>query len=245
MEFTLELSIFIFFTMFISFIIKGIAGFGDPLISNPLLSLKIDTKFITPSNLLASIVFNGYMTFKNRKSFSIGKSMPMLIAILCGVIPGTLFLGNASSKSLKALLGLLVIFLGIEMLTRNKANKFKGNFFVMLIVSFFSGITAGLFGINLFFVAYIERTTEDRSEFRGQMGFLFFAENMFRLVMYIIAGIFTLDILLLFAIALPGALLGFYVGSRFDSKLSDETVKKIVNVVFIAGGLNILIQALT
>lgn len=49
-----------------------------------------------------------------------------------------------------------------------------------LAVSAFSGVCAGLFGINMFIVAYLQRTARDYSEFKGSMCFLFFGENAVR-----------------------------------------------------------------
>ncbi len=242
-EFSWELVIYISIISFIAQFIKGIAGFGDPLISSPLLALRIDPKFITPANLLINATCNAYLTWHNRKAFSVKKVMPMLIAILAGIIPGTFLLANMSSLVLKAILGVLVVGLGIEMATRNQSKQFKGNKVIMLIVSFFSGISAGIFGINLFFVAYVERTTTDRSAFRGTIGFIFFIENMFRVVVYIVMDIFNVSVLLLFVACIPAGVLGFVIGQACDKKMPEHVVRKIVYIVFIAGGLSTFINA--
>ena len=48
------------------------------------------------------------------------------------------------------------------------------------LVAFFSGMCAGLFGINMFLVAYLQRTAKDYDEFKGSICFLFLGENLFR-----------------------------------------------------------------
>ena len=63
------------------------------------------------------------------------------------------------------------------------------------MVSFFSGVCAGLFGINMFIVAYLQRTARDYSEFKGSMCFLFLGENLFRLCTYAINGLLTREVL--------------------------------------------------
>jgi uncharacterized membrane protein YfcA len=195
-------------------------------------------------NLILQTPVNGWISWKNRKSFSIKKSLPMLACILCGIIPGTLLLKYATSWMLKAFLGVLVLGIGLEMITRNRAKQAKENRLVLMIVSFCSGFSSGLYGINLFFVAYIERTTKDRAAFRGSVCFIFFIDCIVRLILYIVTGIFTKYILMLSLIAFPGMIAGFFLGSKVDAKLSETTIRRIIITMFMLGGLSILVKAL-
>jgi uncharacterized membrane protein YfcA len=244
MELTYQLVIIVIVVEFICFFIKGLAAFGDPLISNPVLSLYMDNRVISPMNLLLQSPLNGWIAWKNRKKFSVKKSLFMLICIFCGIVPGTLLLKYAASWILKVILGVLILGIGLEMIVRNRAKPAKENKAVMALVSFFSGLTAGLFGINLFFVAYIERTTKDRTAFRGNVCFIFFIENIARTVLYIAMGIFTRNILMLSLITLPGMIAGFFLGSRVDAKLDETAIRRIIIAMFMLGGLSILLKAL-
>jgi uncharacterized membrane protein YfcA len=243
MELTLQLVIIVFAVEFTCFFIKGLAAFGDPLISNPALSMFMENRIISPMNLLLSVPFNGWISWKNRRNFSIKESLFMLICIFCGVIPGILLLKYAVSWVLKAFLGIVILGIGVEMITRNSAKPTGENRFVMAFVSFCSGITAGLYGINLFFVAYVERTTKNRAAFRGSVCFIFLIESAFRIIMYVVMGIFTRYILLLSLVSFPGAVAGFLIGSKVDTKLSEGTIRRIVIAVFMTGGVSIILKA--
>lgn len=246
MEITIGFAIFLFVVQFCSYFVKGVAGFGDPLISNPMLSMTtLQNNQITPMNLLMNWPLNFYIAFKNRKSFSIKSTLPMIACILIGMIPGMLLLKYAASWILKAALGLLIVVCGVEMLTRKESAKTSGNPVVMALVSVASGFTAGLYGINLFFVAYIERTGYvNRSQFRGQMCFIFFIENTIRLIIYIFTGFYTLSVIKLACISALGVVCGMLLGNRVDSKLSEATVRRVITVVFICAGVSTLIKAL-
>jgi uncharacterized membrane protein YfcA len=244
MEITFHLGIIVFAVEFICFFIKGLAAFGDPLISNPVLSLFIDNRVISPMNLILQVPLNGWISWKNRKTFSVKKSLLMLICIFCGIIPGVLLLKYAVSWILKAVLGILVLGIGLEMITRNRTKPSGENKLVMALVSFCSGITAGLYGINLFFVAYVERTAKDRAAFRGSVCFIFFIENIARIIMYIVTGIFTRYILLLSLIAFPAMFTGFLLGSKVDTKLSETAIRRIIITMFMLGGISILLKSL-
>ncbi len=245
MELTLQFILFIVVVQFCAAFVKGLAGFGDPLISSPLLSLtSLQNNQITPANLLLQWPFNGYITIKNRKAFSIKETIPMLVFILIGMVPGLFLLKYGTSWIIKALLGLVIIICGVEMLTRKESTKTSGNFIAMALVSIASGFSAGMFGINLFFVAYIERTGYvDRKQFRGQMCFIFFIENTVRFFIYIFTGFYTLEVLELALFSAIGYIIGFFTGSRVDSRLSEKTIKTVITIVFIFAGLSTLIKA--
>jgi hypothetical protein len=69
MELTLQLGIIVFVIEFICFFIKGIAAFGDPLISNPVLSLFIDNRVISPMNLILQARLTAGSPGKTEKIF--------------------------------------------------------------------------------------------------------------------------------------------------------------------------------
>lgn len=234
----------IFGIFFASFFIKRIAGFGDPLLTGPLLSLFLENRLISPTNLLISIPINTYTAWVNRKSFSVRNTIPIALCILAGVVPGTLMLKYAASRALKIGLGLVVIFIGIEMLTRKKEITERSNPVLMAAACFLSGVTSGLYGINLFFVAYIERSTRNRNEFRGNICFIFLIENICRTVTYLVFGILTKKIVVLALLGLPGVMAGMYFGSRIDSRMSEETVRYITIMIFIAAGISIVVKTI-
>ena len=82
---------------------------------------------------------------------------------MLGVVPGTLFLKLGSPWIIKVLLGVFIIGLGIEMATRDRAKPHRPNALARTLISFASGFMAGLFGINLLFLAYMERIAEKTS----------------------------------------------------------------------------------
>ncbi|HVI42946.1 MAG TPA: sulfite exporter TauE/SafE family protein [Anaerovoracaceae bacterium] len=228
----------------VSYLIKGIAGFGDPLLSNPLLSIFLENKIISPANLLISMPINTYMAWNNRNDFSIKKVIPIVISLLIGIIPGTLLLKYATSWILKVSLGLLIIMIGINMLSRSKDETGKNNKFIMAFICFCSGVTAGLYGINLFVISYIERTSDNRNEFRGNLCFVFLIESIFRLATYFASGIMNIDIILLALIAAPGVIAGLYMATKIDQKLREETIRRIIVGIFIIGGLSIVVKTM-
>lgn len=241
---TTSLGIYIFIVVAISFIIKGLVGFGDPLIFNPLLSVRMDNKHISPGMLPVSILLNAFIVYKSRDSIHPKRLLPICFWVVLGIVPGTLLLKYSSSWTLKVTLGVLIILLGLEMLTRKDEATARPNAVFMAVMSFSSGVTAALFGINLLFLVYLERTTTDRDEFRGSVCLVFLVESVFRLISYLANGIITPFSLQISAISVPAALLGTWLGMQIDKKIDDSLIKKLIVYVFIIGGISTVIRAL-
>ena len=245
MTFTLGTALFIFFVQCLAYTIKGLIGFGNPLISAPLLSMRLDNVVLTPGTLLMDLPINGYITWKNRRSFQWRRILPLLAANVCGIIPGMLLLRSSLPWVIKTLLGIVVVFLGLEMATRNLRPARTGRDipWVRLAVALFSGVCGGLFGINMFIVAYLQRTARDYSEFKGSMCFLFFGENVFRLCTYAVGGLLTRDVLLVGLCSVPAAALAMLLANLLGPRLDEGKLQKAAIALFILGGVSIIIKS--
>ena len=150
--------------------------------------MRLDNALITPGSLVPDFCINTYISWKRRKLLDLRQILPLLIVLLAGVIPGTWLLRFSMPWVIKTVLGIVVLFLGLEMATRNLRPVRPGRKdhpAVRYLVVFFSGVCAGLFGINLFLVAYLQRTTKNYDEFKGSICFLFWGENLFRIILYL------------------------------------------------------------
>ena len=169
--------LFCFFSIALGFIIKGLVGFGDPLVYTPLLSVALPNSTITPGMLPVSLVLNARVVWQNRDHFSPRLVLPIAAFVMLGIIPGTLLLRYGSPTVLKLLLGLVIIAMGVEMLTR-KPGTGRPSALLRSVMSFLSGVTAGLFGIDLLFLAYLERVTQNREEEPMEVEFVFSDEGI-------------------------------------------------------------------
>ncbi|MBS6355094.1 sulfite exporter TauE/SafE family protein [Oscillibacter sp.] len=242
----LSTALFIFAAQLLAYLVKGLIGFGNPLISAPILSMGLDNVVITPGTLLLDCPVNAWITWKNRRSFQWRKILPLLAVNLCGIIPGTLLLRFSMPWVIKTVLGVIVVFLGLEMATRNLRSirpEREDRPWLRLVVSAFSGVSAGLFGINLFIVAYLQRTARDYDEFKGSMCFLFFGENAVRLVVYAVTGLLTRQVLLFGLASLPAAVLALALAAWLGPRLEEGKLQKGAIVLFLLGGVSIIVKS--
>jgi len=181
--------------------------------------------------------------WKNRKYFNPKIVIPIAAFNMLGIIPGTLLMKFGSPQGLKLLAGLVIIAMGVEMLTRKPSAQPKQNVLLRSLAAFFSGMMAALFGMNMLILAYMERFTTSREDFRANACFILFVENLFRLVMFTSQGLFTAQTLKLTAVVFPAAVAGMLLGGFLDKKVSDALSKKFLIYVFILGGISTAIYA--
>ncbi|MDE6456809.1 MAG: hypothetical protein K2L38_13135 [Dysosmobacter sp.] len=90
----------------------------------------------------------------------------------------------------------------------------------------------------------MERVAVDRKEFRANACFIFLLDNMFRLILLFVGGLYGWESLLLSAVALPAATIGMKLGALLDKRISDKFSHQIIIYVFILGGVSTTIYAL-
>lgn len=245
MQFTPDVVVFIFAIQFIGYLVKGLVGFGNPLISSPLLSMRLDNVLITPGTLLLDLPVNGYLSWKNRQNLHWRRILPLLVAEICGIIPGTLLLRFSMPWVIKTVLGVVVLLLGVEMATRSLRPKrdHPHRPALDLAVSFISGICAGLFGIGMILVGYLQRTARDYNDFKGTICVLFLGDNLCRVISYCINGFFTREVLLFGACSVPAALLAMLAANRLSPRLDEQKLLKGAFALFILGGTSIIVKS--
>lgn len=235
--------LYIFISTCLAFTVKGLVGFGDAMIFTPLLSVYLPNAAITPTFAPVSPFLNVGLVWKNRKFFNLKIVLPIVAFNLMGIIPGTLLLKFGSPQGLKLLVGLVIVALGVEMLTRKQAAVPKQNALLRSVAAFFSGVMAALFGMNTLILAYMERFAVNREDFRANACFILFVENLFRLVMFATQGLFTLQTLKMTGVVFPAAIAGMLLGGWLDQKVSDALSKKFLIYVFILGGISTAVYA--
>lgn len=237
--------IFFFVATVLAFFVKGITGFGNTLVMSPLFSFFTTNKLITPVDLLLGLPANAYMAFRERRHISLKIVLPLTLMLIAGIIPAVFILKGGSDKVLKAMLGLAVVAIGVEMGLRKPVGAGEGarktSPALLTAIGVISGFLCGLFGIGAPLVAYISRTTDSMGAFRANLCFVFLMENLFRLAIYSFSGIMTGEVLWLSLILLPAAALGLIIGMKVNLGLKPDIVKKAVITLMAISGTALFI----
>ncbi|QHQ62279.1 TSUP family transporter [Anaerocolumna sedimenticola] len=232
------------FTLF-AYVIKAITGFGNTLVMSSLFSFVTSNRLTTPIDLIFSVPTNIYIVWKERKNLSVKVVVPLSLMLLAGIVPGTFLLKVGTDWVLKSTLGIIIVGLGIEMLTRksNENEIKKTNPVVLIVIGVLSGVLAGLYGIGALLVSYIIRTTDNKGQFRANICCVFLVDNIFRFFLYLYTGILNKEILHIALILSPAVLIGMIIGVKVDSKMNEENVKKSVIALLIISGTILFIKS--
>lgn len=108
--------------------------------------------------------------------------------------------------------------------------------YVAAVCAFLSGLLCGLYGIGALLGAYMGRVTEDSRSFKANICVVFLVENTFRIVLYIVWGILTADVMRQAVLLIPFMLLGLALGMAGSRILDERIVKKLVIIMLMVSG---------
>lgn len=226
-----------------AYFVKGMCGFANTLVFSSILSFGTDNVNISPVELLLGYPGNVIMAVRERKSIDWKVCLPLAALVLAGNIPGIMLLKNADARFIKCAFGVVIIFIGVEMLLRGrKSYQMKSNRVVLGAIGLLSGLLCGLYGVGALLAAYMSRVTDDASAFRGNLCVVFIAENTFRIIMYSIVGIITPDIVKQAALLMPAMIIGLLAGMKCASFMCEDAVKRVVIIMLIVSGAALVIS---
>lgn len=229
----------------VAYFVKGICGFANSLIFDTILSFGVNNVNISPIDLLVNYPSNIVMVVKNRKSLDKKIYLPLIALVLAGSLPGALLLKNIDAGKIKLIFGFVVVLLGAEMFLRQYSHKkLKSSKIALAIVGVIAGALCGLFGIGALLAAYVGRVTDDQRAFKGNMNAVFVAENTFRVILYSILGLITIETLKRVALLLPVSLIALAIGMKLSSKIDESASKKIISILLVLSGISLILTNL-
>ena len=211
------------------------------MVFSTILSFSKNNVNISPVELVLGLPSNIMISYKERKSVDWKVCIPLAGLVLLGDIPGILMLKNTDTQVIKGIFGFVIIAIGLEMLFREYMGSAKKSQILLSVIGVLSGILCGLYGIGALLAAYMGRVTDNSSAFKGNLCIVFLIDNLFRLVMYSVTGIITVDTLKQSVILIPFMGLGLYLGMKGSSFLDEKKIKKLVIIMLILSGISLIV----
>ena len=225
-----------------AFFVKGLCGFANTLVFTSILSFGNANINISPVELILGYPTNLIISWKERRSIDLKICIPLSVLVIAGSLGGVLFLKNADVTVIKIIFGVLVILVGIEMLFREfTSKKAKKSRILLTVIGILSGFLCGLYGVGALLGAYIGRVTEDSKAFKANICLVFVIENSFRIILYSLYGIITLEALKMALWLAPCMLAGLGAGMLSARVIDEKYVKKIVIIMLIISGIALIL----
>lgn len=227
---------------FLAFFVKGLCGFADALIFTTMMSFQAQTVNITPVALLLACPANAIQAWKGRAHVRWRLCLGLTALLLLGCVPGAFFLKNADSTWVKLFFGLVVVALSVQMLLRELSQQKKADSkWFLAAMSLLAGVVSGLYGIGALMSACVGRIARTTEEFKGTLGVVFFAENVFRVALYTAWGIITAETLRRSLLLIPVVLAGLLLGMLSGRLLNEKAVRKLVVLTLFFSGLALVV----
>lgn len=229
----------------LAYFVKGLTGFANTLVFSSIMSFTVESRWITPVDLVVGYPSNILIAYRGRKEIRVKVVVPLVCALAAGMIPGALLLSSGDDAALKRILGLTVIGLAVEMFLRLRKKKNRPQRgAVLLAIGIISGFFCGLFGIGAFLVAYIDRTTESTAARKANLCCVFAIECTIRTILYIITGVLTAEVMKNAILLYPGMALGLFLGLRVSQKAPERMVKNLTVLLLVIMGMSVFLSNL-
>ncbi|MGF1687414.1 sulfite exporter TauE/SafE family protein [Photobacterium japonica] len=240
----------------IGFFIQGTTGFGCTVIAAPITNGLLGTTMGVPYGTAITIPFLYYLAIKGRKDISwpdLGK-----IVLLCapGILIGQYLFYQISPETAKVLIGAMVTVIALMNLHKYVVKplvikEIEENEVADTLVKrifrygclILGGIVHGAFNIGgPLITVYTLEAVKDKKKFRNTMTMLWVVLNSWNLFNQHQNGAFTSELNSALLVGLPLAGIGFFFGMRFLEKINREQFLRIVYVVLLIIGSNMLLS---
>jgi uncharacterized membrane protein YfcA len=218
--------------------VSGLAGFGTALMALGIWLYVLPPSLAVPLVLICSIVAQSSTLPTFRRFINFGLVWPFLIGGLAGMPLGTLLVANANPNIFKLSVGvLLLLFSPALYFSRNPVALNFGGRIADALVGFAGGILGGLAGLSgPLPTLWASVRGWDKDERRGVFQTYNFTVLSAALCLQASTGFITSEVLWLALFALPGTLVGAWLGARTYRRLSDRNFRDVVlGLLFLSG----------
>lgn len=220
----------------VSFVVRGMAGFGSGLIAIPLLALMLPLWVVVPVLTALDLTGAAIHGIGQRLSIAWREILHLALPMLLGIVSGYLVFKSADTDALKMGLGIFVWLYSIYVLSDYHAEQPHSAWWA-LPLGWAGGFISTLYGTGgPFYVIYLSMRGLDKHEFRATVAAVFVFEASTRLVGYALGGMFEMQAIWLVAAAMPFLALGMYLGERAHTTVAPKTFARAIAVLLIFSG---------
>lgn len=224
---------------------NGIAGFGGALVALPFVALGNDMALAVPSGTLIVLVLSIQMAWSYRRHMVATGLGPVLAGSIPGAAAGVLLLRFGSESALRLGLGLFLMAYGLAgpWLHRQRGaglGSAWGAFAGFLSTSL--GTAYGINGPPL--AIYLSLRGGPQAETKATLGAFFVVSALLMVTGQAMAGVYTPQAAVLFAVTLPPTLIGGWLGIRLSARLNDAAFHSFLYLLLLLLGANMVYMAL-
>ena len=227
----------------LGYTVFGFGGFGANLVALPMLAHVMSLRFAVPMLLLLDLVAATLMGVRNRRLIDRGELVRLVPALLAGMGLGLVVLQHAAERWLLVLLGAFVGACALwSLLGRADPRPVAPRW--AWPAGLAGGVFSGLFGTGgPVYTLYLARRIGDTARLRATIGAIILGSALARLLLFAGSGLLLQPGLLpLAAMLLPGALVGYLIGSRLHARLPQTQVRRMIWLLLLASAVSVMVR---
>jgi uncharacterized membrane protein YfcA len=230
--------------IFAATLIRSAFGFGEALVSVPLLSLIIPVNVAAPVAALVSITVAAVVLVQDWSEVHGRSASRLVIATLFGVPLGLWMLTAVAEPVVKGILATVIIVFSTYSLV-NKRPLTLGDDQHAWIFGFGAGVLGGAYGMNgPPLVVYGTMRGWSPAQFRATLQGYFLPASVAVMIGYWFAGLWTAEVTRYYVLALPGIAVAIIAGRTINRRLDRRRFLLVVHGGLIVIGAVLLAQAL-
>ena len=229
-----------FFILLFSSFIQSITGFGFAVVGTPLLLFFMEPRQVVSLMAVGALLLNVMVIYKTRGMSDPKVVWPLFAASLLGIIPGVYILKVIDAGFLKLCIGIVILLVSLFMAS-NYVVKIKHQRLATVIIGIVSGFMGGSTSLSGPPVAlFLMNQQQDKEAFRANLVRFFCLGNIATLIIMYYMDTVDIGVFIQLLYAIPGILVGVYLGEKAFTKVSPVFFKWLtLAVIFFCGVVSV------
>lgn len=229
--------------LFLASLIRSAFGFGEALVSVPLLALVMPVEVAAPVAALVSITVALIVLAQDWAEAHARSAVSLVLATIPGIPIGLLLLTAIAAAVVKCFLACVIISFSTWSLIKRQRAVLKDDRFAW-VFGFGAGILGGAYGMNgPPLVVYGALSGWSPRHFRATLQGYFLPASLLGMVGYWFAGLWTKPVTHYFLLSLPAVLVAIFLGRAINRRMQAHRFLLFIHAGLIATGTLLLIQA--
>jgi len=227
-----------------AYVIFGITAFGAALFTVPILSHFLPLDFVLPMCVLLDVSAALALGVRFSREADWSELKWMVPLSLAGAVAGVTLLVNLPRQATIAGIGAFLVAYGIYALQQKEVVRRASRAWAP-VAGFTGGAFGTLFGIGAPpYAIYLTHRMPDKLAFRATLSNMVIFSVSIRAVVFTAGGLMLADRLAGFAVLLPFALAGLWLGNRIHGRIPRASLLQVVAGLLLLIGVSLLARAL-
>jgi len=227
-----------------AYVIFGISAFGAALFTVPVLSHFLPLDFVLPMCALIDMSAALALGVRFSRDADWSELKWMVPLSLAGAIAGVTLLVALPRQATIAGIGAFLVAYGIHALLQKEAGRKVSRAWAP-VAGFTGGAFGTLFGVGAPpYAIYLAHRLRDKLAFRATLSNMVIFSVSMRAVVFAASGLMLADRIIGFAVLVPFALAGLWIGNRIHGRISRAGLLRVVAGLLMLIGISLLARAL-